>query len=46
MDNDASVANVLNALAGKLTYSNFASGENNLNGSVKIADGLTSATKP
>ena len=45
MDNDASVANVLNALAGKLTYSNFASGENNLNGSVKIADGLTASDK-
>ena len=45
MDNDASVANVLNALAGKLTYSNFASGENNLNGSVKIADGLTSSSQ-
>ena len=45
MDNDASVANVLNALAGKLTYSNFASSENNLNGSVKIADGLTSSSQ-
>ena len=45
MNNDASVANVLNALAGKLTYSNFASGENNLNGSVKIADGLTSSSQ-
>ena len=39
------VANVLNALAGKLTYSNFASGENNLNGSVKIAAGLTASDK-
>ena len=45
MNNDASVANVLNTLAGKLTYSNFASGENNLNGSVKIADGLTSSSQ-
>ena len=45
MNNYASVANVLNALAGKLTYSNFASGENNLNGSVKIADGLTSSSQ-
>ena len=45
MENDASVANVLNALAGKLTYSNFASGENNLNGSVKIAAGLTASDK-
>ena len=45
MDNEESVANVLNALAGKLTYSNFASGENNLNGSVKIAAGLTASDK-
>ena len=45
MDNDAGVANVLNALAGKLTYSNFVNGENNLNGSVKIADGLTSSSQ-
>ena len=45
MDNDASVANALNALAGKLTYSNFVNGESNLNGSVKIADGLTSSSQ-
>ena len=45
MNNDASVANVLNALAGKLTYSNYVNGENNLNGSVKIADGLTSSSQ-
>ena len=45
MDSDSSVANVLNALAGKLTYSNFASGEKNLTGSVKIADGLTASSK-
>ncbi|WP_293812674.1 hypothetical protein [uncultured Phascolarctobacterium sp.] len=45
MDNDASVANALNALAGKLTYSNFVNGENNLTGSVKIADGLTSSSQ-
>ena len=47
MDNADSVANVLNALAGKLTYSNFTKDENNLAGYVKIADGLTasSATK-
>ena len=45
MENDASVANVLNALAGKLTYSNFVNGENNLNGSVKIAAGLTASDK-
>ena len=45
MDNDASVANVLNALAGKLTYSNFTKGEKNLTGYVKIADGLTASSK-
>ena len=45
MENDASVANVLNALAGKLTYSNFVNGENNLNGSVKVAAGLTASDK-
>ena len=44
MENDASVANVLNALAGKLTYSNFVNGEKNLNGFVKIADGLTASS--
>ena len=45
MDNEYSVANVLNALAGKLTYSNFATGEKNLTGYVKIADGLTASSK-
>ena len=45
MNSDANVANVLNALAGKLTYSNFASGEKNLTGYVKIADGLTASSK-
>ena len=45
MDNSESVANVLNALAGKLTYSNFATGEKNLKGYVKIADGLTASSK-
>jgi len=44
MDNEYSVANVLNALAGKLTYSNFTKNENNLTGYVKIADGLTSSS--
>ena len=44
MSNDSSVANVLNALAGKLTYSNFATGEKNLVGYVKIADGLTASS--
>ena len=45
MDNEYSVANVLNTLAGKLTYSNFANGESNLTGYVKIADGLTASNK-
>ena len=44
MDNKDSVANVLNALAGKLTYSNFATGEKNLTGVVKIAAGLTASS--
>lgn len=44
MDNEYSIANVLNALAGKLTYSNFVTGENNLTGYVKIADGLTASS--
>ena len=45
MDNAYSVANVLNALAGKLTYSNFVTGEKNLTGYAKIADGLTASSK-
>ena len=45
MDNEYSVANVLNTLAGKLTYSNFVNGEKNLAGYVKIADGLTASSK-
>ena len=45
MGNDASLPRELNAMAGKMSYSNFASGENNLNGSVKIADGLTSSSQ-
>ena len=45
MDNKDSVANVLNALAGKLTYSNYVNGESNLTGYVKIADGLTASSK-
>ena len=44
MDNEYSVANVLNALAGKLTYSSFVTGEKNLTGNVKIADGLTASS--
>ena len=45
MDNEYSIANVLTALAGKLTYSNYVNGENNLTGYVKIADGLTASSK-
>lgn len=45
VDNEYSIANVLNALAGKLTYSNYVNGENNLTGYVKIADGLTASSK-
>jgi len=45
MDNEYSIANVLNALAGKLIYSNYVNGENNLTGYVKIADGLTASSK-
>ena len=44
MDNEYSVANVLNTLAGKLTYSNYTKGEKNLAGYVKIADGLTASS--
>lgn len=44
MDNEYSVANVLNALAGKLTYSAYAKGEKHLTGYVKIADGLTASS--
>ena len=45
MDSEDSVANVLNTLAGKLTYSKFVNGEKNLTGFVKIADGLTASSK-
>ena len=45
MDNEYSIANVLNALAGKLTYSEYVKGEKNLTGYVKIADGLTASSK-
>ena len=44
MTNHYSVANVLNALASKLTYSNFVTGETNLTGYVKIADNLTASS--
>ena len=44
MGNKESVLRVLNALAGKLTYSASASGEKNLTGYVKIAEGLTASS--
>lgn len=44
MSSADSIVNVLNSLAGKLTYSNFTKDENNLTGYVKIADGLTSSS--
>ena len=44
MDNEYSVANVLNALAGKLTYSAYVNGEKDLTGYVKIAGGLTASS--
>ena len=37
------VAQVLNALAGKLYYKNFVTGERNLEGKVQIASGLTAS---
>ena len=40
--NAETINNTLNALAGKLTYSNYKDGERNLDGKVKIAGGLTS----
>ena len=45
MDNEYSVANVLNALAGKLTYSAYVNDEKNLTGYVKIAGGLTASSQ-
>ncbi len=44
MTDEDSVAKVLNALAGKLTYSAYATGERNLTGYAKIADGLTASS--
>ncbi|WP_418305360.1 autotransporter domain-containing protein [Phascolarctobacterium succinatutens] len=40
--NAETINDTLNALAGKLTYANYAKGERNLDGKVKIAGGLTS----
>ncbi len=44
MEDEERVAKVLNALAGKLYYSNYVKGEKNLSGTVKIADGLTASS--
>lgn len=45
LDKDTDKANaILNALAGKLTYSAYATGERNLTGTVKIAEGLTASS--
>ena len=44
MSDDDMVAKVLNALAGKLTYSAYTKGETNLSGQVQIASGLTSSS--
>ncbi len=40
----AQVKQVLNSLAGKLIYSGAVNGEKNLNGTVKIAEGLTASS--
>ncbi len=45
MTNEENLVKVLNALAGKLYYSNFVNDENNLKGYVKIADGLTASSQ-
>lgn len=43
-DDDTTVAKVLNALAGKLYYNAYATGERNLSGTVAIASGLTASS--
>ena len=45
MANNTQINNVLNALAGKLTYTAYKHGEKNLNGKVQIASGLTSSSQ-
>ena len=45
MSNNTQISNVLNALAGKLTYTAYTHGEKNLNGKVQIASGLTSSSQ-
>ena len=44
MNSNDAVESTLNALAQKLTYSGFVTGENNLDGKVQIADGLTASS--
>lgn len=44
MTDSTQVGNVLNALAGKLTYTAYTQGETNLSGKVQIASGLTSSS--
>ncbi len=44
VENRAQVNKVLNALAGKLVYTGFIGGEDNLQGMVGIAEGLTSSS--
>ncbi|WP_371369727.1 autotransporter domain-containing protein [Sporomusa rhizae] len=43
LTNDSAVNNVLNALANKLYYTNYMTGEKNLSGEVEIAEGLTAS---
>lgn len=43
LTDDSEVAQALNALASKLTYANFTTGETNLSGKVIIASGLTAS---
>ena len=44
LDDFNNISNVLNNLAGKLTYQAYVSGEKNLTGKVQIASGLTSGS--
>ena len=43
-NNDELVSDVLNSLAGKLYYEAYVNGENNINGMVEIAEGLTASS--
>ncbi|CQR74496.1 hypothetical protein [Sporomusa ovata] len=44
LSNDTVINSVLNALAAKLNYANYVSGENNLSGYAQIAEGLTASS--